>query len=112
MALLKNVDTDANITAFVSLEEKQELIRNAQTLLSGRVYIQRIGKPTKYYSVTAFVNRTGKAQLEDAEDTAALLSVRVKHGEYVGRITELSFSERMACDWFKASLVLAKEMET
>ena len=111
MSYLKNADTNTLITRFVSLEEKQEVIRTAQTLLSGGVYIQRIGEPTVSYAVTAYVNRTGKAQLLTAEDTAALLSVSVKHGDYHGRVTELSFSERMAEDWFKATLTLAKEVE-
>ena len=111
MSYLKNADTNTLITRFVSLEEKQEVIRTAQTLLSGGVYIQRIGEPTVSYAVTAYVNRTGKALLLTAEDTAALLAVSVKHGVYYGRITELSFSERMAGDWFKATLTLAKEVE-
>ena len=46
MSYLKNADTNTLITRFVSLEEKQEVIRTAQTLLSGGVYIQRIGEPT------------------------------------------------------------------
>jgi len=111
MSYLKNTDTNTLITHFVSLEQKQEVIRTEQTLLSGGVYLQRIGEPTVYYMVTAYVNREGKTLLSQAEDTAALLSVSVKHGLYAGRITELSFSERMACDWFKATLTLAKEAE-
>ena len=111
MSYLKNADTNTLITRFVSLEEKQEVLRTEQTLLSGGVYIQRIGEPTVSYAVTAYVNRTGKAQLLTAEDTAALLSVSVKHGVYYGRVTDLSFSERMAGDWFKATLTLAKEVE-
>lgn len=111
MSYLKNTDTNTLITRFVSLEEKQEVLRTEQTLLSGGVYLQRIGEPTASYTVTAYVNRTGKALLLTAEDTAALLAVSVKHGVYYGRITELSFSERMAGDWFKATLTLAKEVE-
>lgn len=111
MTYLKNSETNTLITRFVSLEEKQEVIRTAQTLLSGGVYIQRIGEPTISYTVTAYVNRTGKALLFTAEDTDALLSVSVKHGLYYGRITDLSFSERMAGEWFKATLTLAKEVD-
>ena len=111
MSYLKKADTNTLITRFVSLEEKQEVLRTEQTLLSGGVYIQRIGEPTVSYAVTAYVNRTGKALLLTAEDTAALLAVSVKHGVYYGRVTELSFSERMAGDWFKAMLTLAKEVD-
>ena len=41
MSYLKNTDTNTLITHFVSLEEKQEVIRTEQTLLSGGVYLQR-----------------------------------------------------------------------
>ena len=111
MAYIKNETTGICISHFVSLEVKQEVIRATQQLLDGSVYIQRIGEPTVSYAVTAYVNRTGKAQLLTAEDTAALLSVSVKHGVYYGRVTDLSFSERMAGDWLKATLTLAKEVE-
>ena len=111
MSYLKNADTNTLITHFVSLEEKQEVLRTEQTLLSGGVYLQRIGEPTVSYAVTAYVNRAGKTLLLTAEYTAALLAVSVKHGVYYGRVTELSFSERMAGDWFKATLTLAKEVE-
>jgi len=111
MALLKNQDTDTSITRFVSLNDKQEVIRTEQRLLDGSVYIQRIGNPMVLYSVTAYVDRMGKTLLQSAEDTAALLEAEVKHGTYHGRITELSFSERMACDWFKATVTLAKEAD-
>ena len=112
MALLKNEDTGNEITRFVSLQKSQELIRTEQTLLSGEVYIQRIGEPVIYYSVTAYVNRTGKELLMAAEDTAALIKVDVSHGTYYGRITDLKFSSRMAGDWFKADITLAREEET
>ena len=111
MASLINTETSQLITRFVSLEESQELIRASQTFLDGSVYIQRIGNPTKYFTVTAFVDRTGKSLLENAEDTTALLLVSVKHGEYQGRITQLNFSQRMACDFFKATITLAKEVD-
>ena len=39
MSYLKNADTNILITRFVSLEEKQEVLRTEQTLLSGGVYI-------------------------------------------------------------------------
>lgn len=109
MALLKNEDTSTLITRFVSLDDKQELIRTEQQLLNGSMYIQRIGEPMKYYSVIAYVDRAGKVLLQQAEDTTALLKAEVKHGIYYGRITALSFSERMVCDWFKATATLAKE---
>ncbi|HBL84507.1 MAG: hypothetical protein A2Y17_06425 [Clostridiales bacterium GWF2_38_85] len=109
MPLLHNIDTNINITTFVSLEVGQELIRTEQKLLSGEVYIQRIGEPTVYYNVVVYVDRAGKAQLMDAEDTIALLKVIVQHGTYYGRITELKFSERMAGDRFEATLTLVKE---
>ena len=111
MALLKNVDTNERITRFVSLSVSQEVIRSTQELLSGEVYIQRIGSPLVSYEVKAYVNRTGKALLLAAEDTPALLEVTVLHGTYYGRITKLKMDDRMAGDWFEAEITLAKEVE-
>lgn len=109
MAYISNGTTGVCITHFVSLEVKQEVIRTTQQLLNGSVYIQRIGEPNVSYPVSAYVDSAGKALLQNAEDTAALLEVSVKHGLYYGRIIELSFSERLAGDWYKATLLLAKE---
>jgi len=109
MSLLKNIDTNTDISYFVSLNVNQEVIRTTQKLLSGEVYIQRIGKPIVSYTVSAFVTRIGKELLMAAEDTAALMKVEVKHGTYYGRITELKFSERLAGDWFNATMTLVKE---
>ncbi len=111
MALLKNMNTGEHITRFVSLSVAQEVIRSTQELLSGEVYIQRIGAPLVSYEVKAYVNRVGKLQLLDAEDTAALLEVAVRHGTYYGRITKLKIDDRMAGDWFEADLTLCKEVE-
>lgn len=111
MALLKNMDTGEHISRFVSLSVMQEVIRSTQELLSGKVYIQRIGSPIVSYEVKAYVNRTGKLQLLDAEDSAALLEVTVLHGTYYGRITELKIDDRMPGDWFEAEVTLVKEAE-
>ena len=111
MALLKNMDTGEHITRFVSLSIEQEVIRSIQELLSGEVYIQRIGSPLVSYMVKAYVNRSGKTQLLEAEDTAALLETTVLHGTYYGRIKKLKIDDRMAGDYFKAEITLAKEVE-
>lgn len=111
MALLRNSDTAENITRYVSVDVQQSVIRTTQEMLNGQTYIQRIGSPIINYTVTAYVTRAGKAQLMSAEDTAALLRADVKHGTYTGRITSLKFSERMAGDWFEATIVLAKEVD-
>lgn len=111
MALLKDMDENACITRFVSLSETQEVIRSVQELLSGEVYIQRIGMPIKSYEVKAYVNTIGKQRLLTAEDTAALLEVTVRHGTYYGRITKLKINDRLPGDWFEAEITLVKEME-
>ena len=111
MAMLTNSDTDEKITKFVSVDTGQSVIRATQEMLDGQVYIQRIGNPTVTYTVIAYVDRNGKSLLMKAEDTADLLKASVKHGIYLGRITSLKFSERMVGDWFKATLVLVKEVD-
>lgn len=109
MSLLTNVDTGEKISKYISLNITQEVIRTSQQLLSGDVYIQRIGAPIISYVITAYTNLHSKTALQSAEDTAALLKAETAHGIYYGRIIKLQFSDRMADDWFKVTITLAKE---
>ncbi|HBL84684.1 MAG: hypothetical protein A2Y17_11160 [Clostridiales bacterium GWF2_38_85] len=109
MALLKNEDTGTDISIYVSLSTKQEVIRTLQQTLDGNTHIQRIGKPAVTYEVTVYVNDEGKAQLMSAEDTAALLKVVVNSGTYYGRITEMKNFEKLPAGYYKTVFTLAKE---
>jgi hypothetical protein len=109
MALLKNKDTNTEITRFVSLKEKQEVIRIVHKTLDGAQYIQRIGEPAKSYELTLFVNDQGKEKLMQAEDSGALLEVTVGSGIYSGRIVELKEFERISSNFYKTTAVIAKE---
>ena len=95
MALLKNIVTNEEITKFVSLNEKQEVIRIVHKTLDGTQHIQRIGEPTKSYELNLYVNEQGKQMLMQAEDTGALLEATVKSGVYSGRIIEIKDFERL-----------------
>ena len=76
MALLRNEDTGIDITRFITLEEKQSVVRTEWQTLDGRTYLQRYGEPNATYEIVAYVNYVGKQLLFDAEDTAALLKAQ------------------------------------
>lgn len=110
MTLLKNEDTGVSITRFVTLEEKQEVIRTVWQTLDGATYMQRYGEPNVTYDITAYVDPTGKQALMAAEDEASLLKIVCKRGTFYGRIVELGKFDRLAGDWFKTELTLAPEV--
>jgi hypothetical protein len=107
MASLKNADKNEQITKFVSLNEKQEVIRIIHKTLDGASHIQRIGEPSKSYELTLYVNEQGKQMLMQVEDTGALLEVTVQSGVYSGRITELKDFEKMIGGYYKVVLILS-----
>ena len=109
MALLKNLDTNDGITQFVSLKEKQEVIRVIHRTLDGNQHIQRFGEPSITYEVTAYVCEIGRQKLQTAEDTCALLEVIVKNGVFLGRIISLDEFEKLPAGYYKTSLTLSKE---
>lgn len=110
MALLRNEDTGIDITRFITLEEKQSVIRTEWQTLDGRTYLQRYGIPNATYEIVAYVTYVGKQLLFDAEDTAALLKAECKHGTFYGHIVELKDFSRLAGDWHKTTLTLAPEV--
>ena len=111
MALFINRDTNEEITRFVSLLEKQDVIRTIHNTLDGQQYIQRIGSPTIKYELTLNVNEEGKILLMQAEDAASLLEVQVKNGTYYGRITELKDFKKLAGGYYEVSTTLSKVAE-
>lgn len=110
MALLRNEDTGTDITRFITLEEKQSVIRTEWQTLDGRTYLQRYGNPTVTYEIVVYVNYAGKQLLFTAEDTAALLKAECKHGTFFGHIIERKDFDRLAGDWFKTTLTLSPEV--
>lgn len=111
MASLKNADTNEEITKFVSLNEKQEVIRIIHKTLDGASHIQRIGEPSKSYELNLYVNERGKQMLMGAEDLGVLLEVTVQSGVYCGRITELKDFEKMIGGYYKIVVTLGEETQ-
>jgi hypothetical protein len=110
MALLRNEDTVTDITRFITLEEKQSVIRTEWQTLDGRTYLQRYGEPNTTYEIVAYVNYAGKHLLFEAEDTAALLKAECKRGTFYGHIIELKEFSHLAGDWYKTTLTLAPKV--
>ncbi len=111
MALLKNRDTNEVITRFVSLLEKQDVIRTIHNTLDGQQYIQRIGAPTISYELKLYVTEDSKRLLSQAEDAASLLEVRVNTGIYYGRIIELTDFKRLTLGYYEVTATLSKVVE-
>lgn len=111
MTELRNTDTDTAITRFVSLKEKQEVIRTVHRTLDGRQLVSRFGEPAVSYELTVYVKEVGKQALFTAEDDLSLLKVTLGNKTYFGRITKLSDFERVSLEYFKAEVTLAREVD-
>ena len=111
MTELKNIDDGIVITPFVSLKEKQEVIRTLHKTLDGRQLISRFGEPAVSYDITVYVKEDGRQALFTAEDELSLLKVTLGNRVYYGRITKLSEFDRISREDFKAEVTLAKEAE-
>ena len=111
MTELKNMDTGIVITSFVSLKEKQEVIRTLHRTLDGRQLVSRFGEPAVSYDITVYVKEEGRQALFTAEDEISLLKVTLGNRVYYGRITKLSDFDRISREYFKAVVTLAKEVD-
>lgn len=111
MTELKNMDNGIVITPFVSLKEKQEVIRTHHKTLDGRQLVSRFGEPAVSYELTVYVKEDGKQSLFSAEDQLSLLKVTLGDKAYFGRIIKLSEFDRISREYFKAEVTLAKEVE-
>lgn len=111
MSQLYDNTAGVEITEYVSVEQDQDVNIVENTALDGSYYQQIIGDPAIFYDVTAYVNRTGKAALQAAEAAGNLLMIGVERGTFYGRIKAggLKFGDRLACDYFKSTIKLAKE---
>jgi hypothetical protein len=111
MTELKNMDNGIVITRFVSLKEKQEVIRTLHRTLDGRQLVSRYGEPTISYELTVYVKDNERLELLNAEDDLSLLKVTIRDRTYLGRIIKLSDFERISLEYFKAEVTLAKEVD-
>ena len=111
MAYLINKETNEQITRFVSIATKQEVIRVVHQTLDGVQHIQRIGRAAQSVELTLYVDGTGKEQLMEAEDRGVLLEAGAEPGVYLGRIMQLGAFENLAAGYCKAAVSLALEPE-
>ncbi len=111
MALLLNRDTNEEITRFVNLQEKQEVIRTIHSTLDGQQYIQRIGEPTISYELKLYITEDGKRLLSQAEDAGSLLEARVQTGIFFGRIIKLSDYKKLTVQYYEVAATLSKVTE-
>lgn len=111
MTELRNTDSGVVITSFVSLKEKQEVIRTVHKTLDGRQLISRFGFPAVSYEITVSVKEDGRQALLSAEDKLSLLKVTIGDKIYFGRIVKLSEFDRISREYFKAEVTLAKEAD-
>lgn len=111
MTELKNMDNGIVISPFVSLKEKQEVIRTIHTTIDGRQLISRFGEPAVSYDITVYVKEDGRQALFSAEDQLSLLKVTLGGKVYFGRIIKLSEFDRISREYSKAEVTLAKEVE-
>ena len=111
MAVLLNMDTNEEITPFISISSKQEATKIVQKTLDGATHIQRIGQPNISFEITAYVDEVGKEKLMYAEDKSSLLQAELEKGVFLGRITSLKDFENVTRSYYKTVITLAKEQE-
>ena len=111
MAVLLNMDTNEEITPFISILPKQEVTRTIQKTLDGATHIQRIGQPNISYEITTYVDEVGKEKLMYAEDKSSLLKADLEKGVFFGRITALKDFDSVTRNYYKTAITLAKEQE-
>lgn len=111
MTELKDTDNSFIITPFVSLKEKQEVIRTLHRTLDGRQLVSRFGEPAVSYDLTVYVKEDGRQALFFAEDQLSLLKVTLRDKVYFGRIIKLSDFDRISREYFKGEATLAKEAD-
>ena len=111
MTELKDMDNGIVITPFVSLKEKQEVIRTLHRTIDGRQLISRFGEPAVSYDITVYVKEDGRQALFSSEDQLSLLRVTLGGKMYFGRIIKLSEFDRISREYFKAEVTLAKEAD-
>lgn len=111
MTELKNMDNGVVITPFVSLKQKQEVIRTLHRTLDGRQHVSRFGEPAVSYELTVYIKDDGRQALFSAEDRLSLLKVTLGDKVYFGRIIKLSDFDRVSREYFKAEATLAKEVD-
>lgn len=111
MSQLLDYTENVEITTYVSVETEQDVNVIENTALDGSYYQQIVGEPSVMYEVTAYVDRDGRTALQTAEAAGNLLKVTMARGTYYGRIMKagLKFGARLAYDYFKATIKLAKE---
>ena len=110
MSMLYDVTSSTCLSKYVRFETEQEISQIVSRSLDGTAYIQTVGEPQKNYNGSVFVTRAEKNLLLAAHATGDLIRIDVRHGTYYGRITSLKFGERLPCDYFEATVTLAKEV--
>ena len=111
MTELKDMDNSVIITSFVSLKEKQEVIRTLHRTLDGRQLVSRFGEPAASYDLTVYVKEDGRQALFYAEDQLSLMKVTLGDKVYFGRVIKLSDFDRISREYFKVEVTLAKEAD-
>ncbi len=111
MAVLLNMDTNEEITPYISISTKQDVTKTIQKTLDGATHIQRIGQPNISYEITAYVDEQGMQKLMFAEDKASLLKVELEKGVFWGRITTLKDFDNVTRNYYKTVITLAQEKD-
>ena len=110
MSMLYDLTSGTCLSKYVRFETEQEVSQIVSKSLDGTVYIQTVGEPQKNYNGSVFVTRAEKDLLWAAHATGDLIRIDVRHGTYYGHITSLKFGECLPCDYFEATVTLAKEV--
>lgn len=110
--ILRNQTTGEKITEFCWTNTTSDVTQVLTKALDGTVYIQVIGEPSKTIVAECVITTSAKPKLESAHARADLMSVTDEDGHLTyGRITALSFQNKVRGNKQRCTVTLAEEEE-
>ena len=108
---LKNETTGIVIPDYCWISSKQDVSQVESKALDGTVYLQIIGSPSVTITADIILEAEMKPTLEAAHASGALMSVGAGSAKQYGRITGLSFKNKIRGGLQRCTVTLAKEEE-
>lgn len=107
--ILKNETTGEIITEFCWTQTTSNVTQVVTTAFDGTVYIQTIGKPSRTIVAECVIYTDAKPKLESAHARVDLMSITDGTDVLHGRITGLSFQNKVRGNMQRCTVTLAKE---
>lgn len=107
--ILRNQTTGETITEYCWAHTSDNVNQVVNTALDGSVYIQVIGRPSTTIVAECVVNVAAKPKLESAHANADLMAVADGGSTMYGRITSLSFQNKVRGNLQRCTVTMSEE---